>query len=534
MLSILLVDDEHLVLDMLVREIGWEKLSIGKVFTAHSAKEAMGVLARQPVDIILCDIEMPQKSGLELLRDMKENQIGTVCILLTAHADFRYAREAVSLGAIEYITKPAPVAQLEEAIARAAERVQALRKSESDAENGRKWAASHASLLRHFWADVVSGSVGPDRADLAAERSARCIETPLEDQYMLLQLALRLPSDDRSGLSEGELIRVVQDVTMGMTGAEAVTEPRSGTWTAILRGTGEEHLREREEMARNLLDTLNEHQQLYLMGCLIDGVKPEDIREQIRRAYRRVHDRVDEDRLLVFPGPLRPVPEQGERQESYRQAPFDAWQQMLKGQQAEKLIAQVYDFLFSLDESGPLPEQVLSGFLHDYLQMIYSVLKEEGIQSADLFRMDDALQPLMERATSGLNDLRFFCGMISGRCTQLMAAARDELSVSEQIRRYVVGHLGEELSRDSIAAHVGFSPEYVSRLFKQETGLNLVNYVQNERMHAACGLLLSSDMSVSEIAAQLGYDNFAYFSKAFRKYTGVTPSAYRKGAPGPG
>ena len=84
------------------------------------------------------------------------------------------------------------------------------------------------------------------------------------------------------------------------------------------------------------------------------------------------------------------------------------------------------------------------------------------------------------------------------------------------------------MSRDSVAAHIGLSPEYVSRLFKQETGINLVNYIQTERLQAACSMLMGSELSVSEIAARLGFDNFAYFSKLFRKHTGVSPSTYRK------
>lgn len=55
-----------------------------------------------------------------------------------------------------------------------------------------------------------------------------------------------------------------------------------------------------------------------------------------------------------------------------------------------------------------------------------------------------------------------------------------------------------------------------------------MNYIQTERLQAACSMLMGSELSVSEIAARLGFDNFAYFSKLFRKHTGVSPSTYRK------
>ena len=103
MLSILLVDDEALVLDMLRQELNWKRLGIDRIHTAQSMRQAIEVLSACQVDILLCDIEMPRGSGLDLLRTLHEQQADVVSILLTAHADFRYAREAVALGAIDYI-----------------------------------------------------------------------------------------------------------------------------------------------------------------------------------------------------------------------------------------------------------------------------------------------------------------------------------------------------------------------------------------------------------------------------------------------
>ena len=105
-MTILLVDDEKIILDVLTRELDWEALGVDRVLSVQSVRQAMEIFLHERVDILVCDIEMPRESGLDLLRELQQNQIETVSILLTAHSDFRYAREAVSL--VRWNTSPSP------------------------------------------------------------------------------------------------------------------------------------------------------------------------------------------------------------------------------------------------------------------------------------------------------------------------------------------------------------------------------------------------------------------------------------------
>lgn len=72
------------------------------------------------------------------------------------------------------------------------------------------------------------------------------------------------------------------------------------------------------------------------------------------------------------------------------------------------------------------------------------------------------------------------------------------------------------------------NPAYLSRLFRKETGMVLTDYILQEKMRRASELLVLSDSSISEIADSLGYGNFSYFARLFRKVYGVTPHEYRK------
>ncbi|CAH1191834.1 MULTISPECIES: response regulator transcription factor [Paenibacillus] len=99
---------------------------------------------------------------------------------------------------------------------------------------------------------------------------------------------------------------------------------------------------------------------------------------------------------------------------------------------------------------------------------------------------------------------------------------------AKRILTYIQIHFRKDLSLDDLAERMNLHPNYISSLFKKETGHTFINYLNMLRIQAAQELLLSnSELSVSAIGQQVGYDSKHYFSKVFKKYTGTTPGAYR-------
>ncbi|MBT2289890.1 helix-turn-helix transcriptional regulator [Paenibacillus albidus] len=90
------------------------------------------------------------------------------------------------------------------------------------------------------------------------------------------------------------------------------------------------------------------------------------------------------------------------------------------------------------------------------------------------------------------------------------------------------GRLNEELTREQLANLVFLNPAYLSRLFRKETGMALTDYILQERMRTAAEQLIATNKSISEVADGLGYGDFSYFARLFRKVHGVTPHDYRK------
>lgn len=119
MIQLLLVDDEIHAIQGIKSEMDWQGLGISRLHTALNARRAKKLFSQFPISILLCDIEMPEINGIELTAWVREHYPETQCLFLTCHSEFHYAKEAIHLGTLEYLLKPATKEDLEAAIAKA-------------------------------------------------------------------------------------------------------------------------------------------------------------------------------------------------------------------------------------------------------------------------------------------------------------------------------------------------------------------------------------------------------------------------------
>ena len=134
-ISILIVDDDKLVVEKLVEGVNWKQLGIGIVLTAYNIRQAKEILEEARVDILLSDIEMPQGSGLELLEWVRNKEIPVECIFLSSYAYFAYAQKAINLKSREYMLKPVSNRELEEALGSIVEILQKKREEQGEGED---------------------------------------------------------------------------------------------------------------------------------------------------------------------------------------------------------------------------------------------------------------------------------------------------------------------------------------------------------------------------------------------------------------
>lgn len=101
--TILFVDDEPAILDVLSRTF---KNEVTRILTCDQPIEAVNIVKREPIDLVVLDLRMPHKDGLTLYKEMKEFRQDLTAIFLTAHGDKESVQEALRLGAINFVDKP--------------------------------------------------------------------------------------------------------------------------------------------------------------------------------------------------------------------------------------------------------------------------------------------------------------------------------------------------------------------------------------------------------------------------------------------
>jgi signal transduction histidine kinase/DNA-binding LacI/PurR family transcriptional regulator/AraC-like DNA-binding protein len=116
------------------------------------------------------------------------------------------------------------------------------------------------------------------------------------------------------------------------------------------------------------------------------------------------------------------------------------------------------------------------------------------------------------------------------------AALARQHTLGRATQRYVRQAMGcihtryaESLTREDIANHVGLSPDYLTDCFRQELGITPITYLRRYRIHQACELLKSTHLSITQVAAAVGFSESAHFSRTFQRQVGMTPRAYRRG-----
>lgn len=137
-MNLLIVNDEVLTADTMKADIDWKSYGVEQVYVAYSADDAKKCMTEVRIDILLCDIEMPEENGISLCRWVREHEKQTECIFLTCHANFEYAREAIELGCRNYILIPAKYEEIGTEVKRVALEIQQQRENKRYQEYGRQ------------------------------------------------------------------------------------------------------------------------------------------------------------------------------------------------------------------------------------------------------------------------------------------------------------------------------------------------------------------------------------------------------------
>ncbi|MBQ1509000.1 MAG: helix-turn-helix transcriptional regulator, partial [Erysipelotrichaceae bacterium] len=171
-------------------------------------------------------------------------------------------------------------------------------------------------------------------------------------------------------------------------------------------------------------------------------------------------------------------------------------------------------------------EENLDRFRKELINIFVTHFRDNGMSSNIIF-MDPDIISLDEKATTGRKALMDYAdGLFKVQQAKLREAVDSE-DIIARAKKYIDENYRENIDRNNVAAVTFVTPNYLSKLFKNSTNMNLREYINQLRVEEAKRLLLSTSMSVSEIASYVGYYNISYFSTVFHKIVGVSPFDWR-------
>ena len=162
MYKVLLVDDEYMVTEGLKRLIPFDKWDMEVVATANHADDAIDYVKEHPVDIVVSDVNMPDKTGLEMITEMKEILPDTAYILLSGYQEFEYVKKAMNLNVVDYLVKPVDKIELENLLEKIATKLgeRALQTKTLSQDLDEAGFISHLLGKEHWWIGLTKEKKG--------------------------------------------------------------------------------------------------------------------------------------------------------------------------------------------------------------------------------------------------------------------------------------------------------------------------------------------------------------------------------------
>ncbi|OKP95712.1 response regulator [Paenibacillus sp. P46E] len=546
MIELLLVDDETYVTESLARTIPWEVLGVREIYQAASATEALEILERQSIDIIVTDISMPGMDGLQLIEAATARWPNLRCILLTGYSDFGYAKKAIQLQAIDYILKPVSDEEFMLSVSTAIESLKDEWEAHDKYHQLMYTRKGDFSVLRgKLMHDLLLGKQMSERA-LVQKLGAYEIgfEPGAEAVLLLIQLGRHYLTMDPASIS-------LMEYAIGNIAEELfhshfrvwfckaphdclvlLVEPNDETGRELLMT--DNHEAKRHEWLQESITRFQGAVSNYLKGEISLTVTDWFVfPDGMTAAYRSglgsmvLASPVDSGSVVFLKDRHAPEPLAFKPLDSLYRPPTLI--HLLESKQWEAVRSKLEDVFRDMEHTSFSREHLYEVFLSITSAFMYIAHKSGQF----MHQIDElVLDPLLAQ------DLSSSSGRLRGWAFERLDRLQAELSESDQ---YTKSHIikqvhalvgspsGYELSVKTIADQVYLHPVYLSKIYKAETGEALGDYIIRMRMERALYLLKHTNKKVYEITTELGYQNPQYFSKMFKKHYGMTPNEFREG-----
>ena len=529
MYKLLLADDEGIVIESLKFIIEKEFPGMCEIHEAKTGRRVIELADEVRPDISLMDIRMPGINGIDAMKEIRRTNPNIVFVVISAYDKFDYAKQALSLGVIDYVNKPFGKEQI----------VSVLKKAMAEVDRNREQRSRELEIKEKLDSIVPIIENGLIQDLLSHEHFKENIEEykkllEIDEEYGLMLAVVgggrepggymrgAVPASVKTQKNYETVLLVISDNFKCITGSVM------GNKIPVLIPCAQNSISSEEyakivESAKRAQEELTEALGIdFRIG--IGPVKPlEDMADSYSEALsalvttkHTVAESIDLPEGCEYDTdyPLKTEKElfdsitQGDIHKSIEAAnQFFDWMEKSSGGEMNDICLKVLEFVLWAERLA----YGNGGHVYHFLSRSEYLPEINHMKSYDELRL--WFLSHIERAVNMINSAN---------------AAKTE-DVAEKAKKYIDMHFKEDISLDDLSGMYDISPFYFSKVFKTQTGVTFTDYITGVRVNKARELLEGTNKSMKEICSEVGYSDPNYFSRIFKKNTGVTPTEYKEG-----
>lgn len=517
MYKVLLVDDDSIIRVKLQNLIDWNALGCEIVAEASNGQEAIAYIESYMPLIVITDMDMPGMSGVELIRYIRGHYAQIAVIALSAYDDFLYVRGSLKGGAIDYLLKHQLTTAKMEAVVQ-----DAIRRVRTEAEDAK---TDFPVNDKAFFQRLLQSADGND-----GEMTEAFYQRNRELKNERLVMAI------------------------GTFGTPSVVEKMGGKQRSYMESIFQETLAFYE---KKILFCFHADKPVFLF--FMDPLQDENyvvdfLNQQIENIDKFVSVRV----CFVLSSPFyelqksKAVFETLLREYLSERNP-DSLPAISKedGQAAGKsspitLTLQDEQWLYQNLRNKNMP--VIAPFLHnkfqeliqnnvglsqlqflaiDFINVLNKQLQDDHYSEKEIYGTKNPFS-ILQDALSGVMLEKLLLQFYGLYCNAENTEERYNNQIINQAIKYIKDHISQSFSLKDISSYLAVNSAYLSRLFKKNTGKTIVTYINDEKMKIARELIESGALTLKEVAAATGFQNYNHFYLLFKETYGISPSEIKK------
>ena len=532
--NILIVDDEAFIVDWLANLLEEQQDLNIFVYRSYNPLEALDLIERTRIDLLISDIQMPSCSGLDLAQKMNHIWPNSKTILLTAYSDFHYAQKAIQLGVISYILKTADDSEILSAVKKALKAIQLeynqLTLINTIENESRKYQNQINNQLFINW---IKGYIHTNFAE-----TIRTLGFDTQNEHFMLIICrpdtfqTDVTQKSQNIMKHFQVQRIIEHYLNPHIIHLYFTNHPSNFLVGIIQ------LKQNNQTNVHLIsETLNLAQNAcyetlkYEISFLISEIgKAADIPSFWSFGYNLL-PQFNEQKSFIYNYELRinNILRPEDNNKFLENAYYVSMLHYLEnGESAlfEEQLSTICNYL------GPTPNWHNTYTLQIYFSLIlvfFQYINKRELATEIAFHISTGIlfRPwLAESWTTIESNLYQLTNVLF--TTKESAEQDAEYGIIQKIQNYINTHITEDISLLDLSLITGYNSSYLSKYYSDKAGTTITEYIANKKLQKIAQLMKDTDMNISNIATTMGFHSRTYFNNYIKRLTGMSPQQYKE------